>query len=156
MSECVYRHIAPDGRVYIGIAQEPAKIRWANGKGYKDNPEFWKCISEVGWDNIEHEIVATGLDRHSARKLELELIQKHGCLYPNGFNRRADDGHSYIRKKKEVGRRYGYCEVMDYWPDENRFKVYRLRCECGSIFKCHVLDLVDDINCGCRKANHEL
>lgn len=149
MSECVYRHTTPDGRVYIGIAQEPAHLRWANGNGYRNNRPFWECIREVGWDNITHEILATGLDRYSARKLELELIREHGCLYPDGFNRRADDGRSRIRRKKEVGVTYGYCEVLDYWPDKDRYKVYRLRCKCGSEFLCHVFDLVDNINCGC-------
>lgn len=149
MSECVYRHIAPDGRVYIGIAQEPAHIRWANGNGYKDNPEFWECICEVGWDNITHEIVATGLYKSEARKIESGLIEKHDCLSPKGFNRRRDDGHSYVSHKKEVGRKYGHGTVLNYWPDKNGYKVYKLKCECGNEFTCHVFDLTDDINCGC-------
>ena len=150
MSECVYKHTAPDGRVYIGIAQEPAHIRWANGKGYKNNPEFWECICEVGWDNISHEIVATGLYKYEARKIESELIEKYDCLSPKGFNRRRDDGHSYVSHKKEVGRKYGHGIVLNYWPDKNRYKVYKLKCECGNEFTCHVFDLTDDINCGCQ------
>lgn len=155
MSECVYRHTAPDGRVYIGIAQEPAHIRWANGKGYRTNPEFWECICKVGWNNIAHEILASGLDRFEARKMESELIEKHDCLSPKGFNHRRDDGHSYVRHKREVGRKYGHGIVLNYWPDKEGYKVYKLKCECGNEFICHVFDLEEDINCGCQNTTNK-
>lgn len=147
MSECVYRHTAPDGRMYIGIAQEPPRIRWANGKGYKDNPEFWKCICEVGWENITHEILASGLDKRDAFKMESELIGKYNTLVPNGFNRRRDDGHSYLPKKKEIGRLYGYSVVENYWPDENGYKEYKMRCRCGRSFICKWSQITDDLMC---------
>lgn len=154
MSECVYRHTAPDGRMYIGVAQEPAKIRWANGKGYKNNAEFWKCICEVGWGSIEHEILASGLSRREALKMELELIDRYATLFPNGFNRRRDDPETNrYKRKKEVGRKYGHGTVLNYWPDKDGWKVYRLRCECGNIFDCHVFDLTDDTSCGCCDEN---
>lgn len=151
MTECVYRHTAPDGRMYIGIAQEPPTIRWAKGKGYKNNPEFWKCICEVGWENIEHEVLFSGLNSWDARKIESELIEKYGCLVPNGFNRRRDNPEvNRVKHKVEVGRKYGHGTVLNYWPDENGYKVYKLRCECGNEFRCHVFDLTDDTNCGCK------
>lgn len=153
MSKCVYRHTAPDGRVYIGIAQEPPNIRWSGGNGYKSNPEFWKCICEVGWDNITHEILETGLTPREARKIESDLIAKHDCLHPNGFNRRFDDGHSYVSHKKEVGRKYGHGIVLNYWPDKSGYKIYKLRCVCGNVFLRHVFDLADDTNCGCLSEN---
>lgn len=149
MSECVYKHTTPDGRAYIGIATEPPTIRWANGKGYKDNPDFWKCICEVGWDNIQHEILAKCSNSHDARKLETKLIEQYNTLAPNGFNRRCDNKNSYVRRKAETGRRYGRSTVLDYWPDENRYKVYRLQCDCGKIFVRHVFDFDENLNCGC-------
>ena len=150
-SECVYRHTAPDGRMYIGIAQEPATIRWANGKGYKNNPEFWKCICEVGWDAIKHEILASGLEKSEAFELEREYIDLYGTLAPNGFNRCRDNPDvNRVKHKKEVGRKYGHGTVLNYWPDKDGWKVYRLRCECGKIFDCHWRDLTEDTNCGCR------
>lgn len=147
MSKCVYRHTAPDGRMYIGIADEPAKIRWAKGKGYKNNPAFWECICSVGWENITHEIVATGLHGDEARRLESELIEKYGTLTPNGFNRRRDDGHSYGCKGKEVGRQYGHAVVESYWPDADGMKEYRMRCECGRKFICRWVEITDNLMC---------
>ncbi len=154
MAECVYRHTAPDGRMYIGIAKEPATVRWAKGCGYKSNPDFWKCICDVGWDNITHEIIASGLTREDAIRLEEELIKKHNTLIPSGFNRRLDDGHSKYRKV-EVGRKYGHGTVVNYWPDKNGYKVYLLECECGNRFRCHVFDLTDDTSCGCKAQTRE-
>ena len=152
MSECVYRHTAPDGRMYIGIAQEPPEVRWANGKGYKSNPEFWRCICEVGWENIKHEVLFSGLYSREARRIESELIGKYGCLTPNGFNRRRDDGHSYVSHKKEVGRKYGHCEVLNYWPDKDRMKEYKMRCSCGRDFICKWSQITDDLMCDeCEK-----
>lgn len=153
MSECVYRHTAPDGRMYIGIAQEPAKTRWANGKGYKSNPEFWKCICEVGWDNITHEILASGLDSWNARKLESELIEKYGTLTPKGFNRCRDNPEiNRVKHKKEVGLVYGHSTVMNYWPDKHGYKEYEMRCSCGRMFICKWSQITDELVCDeCEK-----
>lgn len=147
---CVYRHTAPDGRMYIGIAENP-KIRWANGKGYKDNPAFWECIQSVGWENIRHEILADGLDSREARRQETELIERCGTLAPNGFNRRRDNPEiNSVKHKVEVGRKYGHATVIDYWPDENRMKVYRMRCKCGKEFRCKWFEISEDLSCGCE------
>lgn len=149
MSECVYRHTAPDGRTYIGIAEEPAQIRWANGKGYKNNPAFWECICEVGWENITHEVLVSGVDKRDARRIETELIEKYDCLTPRGFNRRRDNPDvNRVKHKVEVGRKYGNSVVMDYWPDENYMKRYRMRCSCGKEFICGWDEITDDLVCG--------
>lgn len=153
---CVYRHTAPDGRMYIGIAEEPHKRRWANGKGYKKNPEFWECINTVGWDNITHEIMASGIEtRRTALKIESELIEKYDCLAPKGFNRRNDDGHSYLPRKKEIGKRFGHGIVLDYRPDEDGYKEYKLVCDCGNIFRCKARDISDETSCGCTVKEYE-
>ena len=146
---CVYRHTAPDGRMYIGIAENP-KVRWANGKGYKNNPAFWECIQSVGWNNIQHEILESGLDRRTARRREGELIDLYGTLEPNGFNRCRDNPEiNMVKHKVEVGRKYGHATVIDYWPDKEGMKVYRMRCECGKIFDCKWREITDDLTCGC-------
>ncbi len=148
---CVYRHTAPDGRMYIGIAQDP-KIRWANGKGYKENKEFWKCICEVGWDNIEHEILFRDLESWDARKIESKLIDLYGTLQPNGFNRCRDNPEiNRVKHKKEVGRVYGQSTVIDYWPDKEGMKVYKMRCSCGSFFVCKWEEITKNLCCDeCR------
>ncbi len=148
MAECVYRHTAPDGRMYIGIAQEPATVRWANGKGYKDNPEFWKCICEVGWGAIKHEILVSGIDSWEARKIESDLIDLYDTLAPNGFNRCRDNPEiNRVKHKKEVGRTYGFATVLNYWADHDGMKKYEMRCACGRVFRCRWEEITDDLSC---------
>lgn len=70
---CVYKHTAPSGRVYIGISTNPNR-RWNKGKGYQDNPYFWRCIQKYGWENIVHEILFENLSIEEAKKKEKEQI----------------------------------------------------------------------------------
>ena len=69
-------HRSPSNKVYIGISCAPVK-RWNNGKGYKYNPYFWRCIQKYGWENIEHIILYEGLSLDEAKKKEVELV----CQY---------------------------------------------------------------------------
>lgn len=147
---CVYLHTVPDGRQYVGITESKnPNERWANGKGYKDNPEFWECIQAVGWNNVKHEILEMGLSMRQVRRREAELIKELNTISPNGFNRRLDYQKSHIKHKAEMGDRYGICTVLNYWPDENRRKIYWLECDCGNRFVCHGWNIRNDQDCGC-------
>lgn len=73
----VYRHTSPSGKMYIGLTRQKPERRWQNGIGYIDNPYFYKAIKKYGWDNLEHEIIASGLSIDQACQLEIELIKKH-------------------------------------------------------------------------------
>ena len=71
---CIYRHISPSGKVYIGqTCQDPNK-RWLNGKGYKKSTIFNGAIEKYGWSNIEHQILFSGLDKLNADIIEEDLI----------------------------------------------------------------------------------
>lgn len=71
----VYMHISPSGKKYIGITYQTIENRWRNGNGYKTQM-FWRAIEKYGWDNIEHIIIAKGLDKETAEWLEIELIRE--------------------------------------------------------------------------------
>lgn len=75
---CVYRHTFPNGKVYIGITNNPDK-RWDDGFGYQAQPKVFRPIVKYGWDNIKHEILMTGLSQADARIEERRLI-KEACL----------------------------------------------------------------------------
>lgn len=84
---CVYKHTAPNGKVYIGITCNNPLTRWANGKGYKNNDYFTKSIAKYGWENFTHEILYENLTESEAKTKEIELIKKYKSnqrLY--GFN----------------------------------------------------------------------
>ena len=69
----IYRHIFPNGKVYIGQTCRKPEKRWNNGKGYT-SPFMFNAINKYGWDNIQHEILFTGLDQLNADIIEEDLI----------------------------------------------------------------------------------
>ena len=83
----VYIHTTPDNRVYVGMTSQIPEKRWNDGLGYSKNSAFYEVIKEYGWNNIEHEIVATGLDKETAAALEMELIETYNSTDLSfGFN----------------------------------------------------------------------
>ena len=83
----VYRHICPDGRVYVGTTGRNPVERWGAGHGYRTNKAFFECIVSVGWENIKHEILAEGLTKEHAHEMERRLILEHKSTDKRfGFN----------------------------------------------------------------------
>lgn len=86
---CVYRHTAPNGKVYIGITCQKPEKRWQNGRGYLNshNKHFYNAIVRYGWDNFGHEILFTGLDKDEAEAQERRLIAEYRSADPAfGYN----------------------------------------------------------------------
>lgn len=84
----VYRHIVPNGKMYIGITSKSSpELRWGvGGKAYsKSNKHFWYAIQKYGWDNIEHIVVAHSLTVDQACNLESYLIYKYNSMQ-DGYN----------------------------------------------------------------------
>ena len=73
---CVYKHTAPNGKIYIGITADKPSHRWNNGNGYKANEHFYSAIQKYGWDNFKHEILFDGLTKSEAAQKEIELINQ--------------------------------------------------------------------------------
>ena len=71
----VYKHIFPNGKVYIGITKLKPKYRWGhNGNGYYHHPFLINAIKKYGWDNIKHEVLFENLTQQQAEQKEIELI----------------------------------------------------------------------------------
>lgn len=109
----VYVHIVPKelngydwDKYYVGITGQTLSRRWRNGKGYKDS-YFAKAIKKYGWDNIQHEIIATNLTHDEACDMEKILIKKlesknkyHGYNCTNGGEGMEGFHHSEETKRK--------------------------------------------------------
>lgn len=74
---CVYMHITPNGKRYIGITSRKPEYRWNHGKAYMTNKHFYNAILKYGWENIEHIILAKGLSKKEAGEMEISLIKKY-------------------------------------------------------------------------------
>ena len=83
----VYRHIAPNGKVYIGVTSQDPKKRWLCGHGYDRNDYFRKAIKKYGWDNFRHDVLMSGLVKEKAAKIERFYIACFDSANPEkGFN----------------------------------------------------------------------
>lgn len=88
---CVYEHVFPDGTKYVGITNQKPESRWGtNGWGYYEQPVY-QAITFWGWDNIEHNIIASGLTQEEARELEQKIIHDEN-LEVDGWNRHKGGG----------------------------------------------------------------
>lgn len=89
----VYMHISPSGKRYIGITKQPVKRRW--GQGYRHNSYFTNAINKYGWDNFEHLVVASGLSKDAACRMEIDLITKYKSNQRAfGYNESSGGEHS--------------------------------------------------------------
>ena len=84
----VYKHTAPNGKVYIGItSQEKPTRRWQHGAGYRTQTRFARAIAKYGWDNILHEVLFVGLTQEEAEQKEIDLIAAYKSTDPRfGYN----------------------------------------------------------------------
>lgn len=76
-----------NNKIYVGQTGQQVNQRWRNGKGYVNNPLFYRAIEKYGWDNFDHDIIFTGLDKEQANRLEVEMISLFDSNNPDrGYN----------------------------------------------------------------------
>ena len=115
---CVYVHINKiNNKRYVGqtVYGDNPKKRWGNGTGYQTQQLFWRAIQKYGWDNFEHEIVASNLTKEEADNFEILLIEKLNTTNPQfGYNISHGGGgtlgrhptEEQINKQKEAMKKY--------------------------------------------------
>jgi group I intron endonuclease len=119
---CVYKHTAPNGKIYIGITSQKPKNRFKGGKGYYHNEHFKHAILSYGWENIKHEILANGLNREEAIIEEKRLIAFYNSTnFKRGYNlMTGGDGigthtKSTLKKLREIN-------LGKKWTEEQKEK----------------------------------
>ena len=95
---CVYVHTSPSGKMYVGqTGKHKPEYRWGkDGAGYlykyEENgnykqPAFAHAIQKYGWNNFQHEIIASNLTKDEADNFEKLLIEKLDTMNPEfGYN----------------------------------------------------------------------
>ena len=108
---CLYKHTAPNGKVYIGITSDTPERRWCYGKGYKSNEYFTRAINKYGWERFKHEILFDGLTAGEAEEKEREMISlfkannsEFGYNITNGGEKGKHHAPSSIEKMREAKR----------------------------------------------------
>ena len=101
-SYCIYCHIVPNDKKYYGYTSQKPEHRWGkNGRGYKNNIDFYNDIIFYGWDSIEHIVIAKGLTKDEAEWLEEELI-KTNRTYDSEYGYNKFIGIKWTDEQKEV------------------------------------------------------
>jgi group I intron endonuclease len=85
----VYKHTNRiNGKVYVGQTVQEPKIRFLSGHGYKANKHFSSAIKKYGWDSFDHQILAEGLTREEADRLESKyIIEFESYKREKGYNK---------------------------------------------------------------------
>lgn len=129
-----------NGKKYVGMTRLNPERRWENGFGYRKQTKFFDEILAYGWNNFEHEIIATGLSRMEARAMEAELINKYDTI-ENGYNKICGDydeegqpvphgSEWYKARAKERGETEKYKDYQRTTP------LRLVRClETGKVYK---------------------
>lgn len=98
----VYMHLFPNGKVYIGIADDPEE-RWGDGMGYENNRAMFADIVRYGWQNIKHTILTECPTREDALRTERGYILLYDSENPEkGYNQTgpARDSTKILRARK--------------------------------------------------------
>lgn len=118
----VYKHVFPNGKIYIGITSRSLNQRWQHGKGYSGYVR--KAIDKYGWDNIKHFVLVGDFTEDEAKLKERQLIAKyHSNQYEFGYNLTeggdGSPGYKHTEKAKEKMRAAAHRRV---WTEESRRK----------------------------------
>lgn len=88
-----------NNKKYIGITCRNPQIRWGlNGNGYSLQKKFFNAIQKYGWNNFNHEIIATDLSEREAKELETYYIDLYDSIN-NGYNILREGISSYPKTK---------------------------------------------------------
>ena len=105
---CVYIHITPCNKVYIGITKNIKNRFSAKGEGYRNCNIFYKAIQKYGWENIKHEVLFQNLTKEEAEQKEVELIEfyksndmKYGYNILKGGNISTNDS---IERREKISK----------------------------------------------------
>lgn len=128
---CVYIHLSPSNKAYIGITSMNPKDRWSNGQGYfkktkngnYHQPAMVNAIKKYGWENFKHIIFADSVSKTQAEQMERWLIALWKTNNPRfGYNIR--NGGGSVGTLSDETKRKMSLSHMGYRPtDETRQKI---------------------------------
>lgn len=122
MAFCVYKHTAPNGKIYIGITSQRPEDRWGHGANYRDNEYFFRAIKKYGWEQFKHEVLFDGLTKEEAEAKEIELIALYDSTnYRKGYNSRK--GGSVCSFSEQTIQKMRESHLGKKIPPEQRAKL---------------------------------
>lgn len=119
----VYLHTSPSNKYYVGVTSRKPNDRWRNGKGYSKNKYFYRAIQKYGWDNFEHEVIASNITKEEACQFEITLIRElKSNDYHFGYNISSGGEGGATGLYGEKNPNYGHR-----WTDEMKQRMSKQR-----------------------------
>lgn len=123
----IYKHTAPNGKVYIGqTCQKPETRYGKNGYRYKNCTLFYKAIQKYGWDNFKHEILFDGLNAEEANDMEISLISQYRSN-ESDFGYNLQNGGHNGSPSAETRQKMSEWQIGKIIPEETKQKISRSR-----------------------------
>lgn len=114
---CVYTHIFPNGKQYVGITSQKVNRRWRNGRGYASNKRMTNAIRKYGWENIRHVILFKNLTQSEAEDIEKRLIANLDLMNEEkGYN--YAEGGTHPRHSEKTKQKIGAKSRGRYRSEE--------------------------------------
>lgn len=112
-----------NGKKYFGITCKVPKYRWGhNGHEYAPH-YFGRAVDKYGWDNFEHIILYSGLDKDTAIMFEKYLIAEFSTKDRTyGYNL-TEGGDGVKNPSEEVRRKLSECNKGKVNSPETRAKI---------------------------------
>lgn len=126
----VYRHITPDGMIYVGVTSQDLKQRWQPSRYRRTSLQ--PQIEKYGWDNIKHEVIYTCEDKNEAYGVENEMViywgekgvvinkNRSGLICASdikGYNKDWENEH---REDRKLQKKIWYEEHAEYRKEQMR------------------------------------
>lgn len=123
-----------NNKVYIGItSQQPGK-RWRHeGKGYQNQPKFYRAIEKYGWDNFDHIILFEDLTEEEINVKEKEFIEKYNAI-ENGYN--ADKGGITTNHSPETIEKIRQAMIGKNHTQETKDKIRAIKEQQAKSIEC--------------------
>lgn len=122
-SFCVYVHVFPNGKQYVGLTGNVPENRWYRGLGYRTSPAMNNAILHFGWNSVTHIVLLRGLDFETAEKVERLLIKERKTTQTEfGYNLSLGGG-SMGRHTKETKEKMRLAHVGKTKSVETRKKI---------------------------------
>lgn len=124
---CIYKHTAPNGKVYIGqTCQKPESRFGKDGYRYKGCTLFYNAIQKYGFDNFKHEILFDKLTQEEANEKEIELIREHRSN-ERAFGYNLQDGGCNGSPTEETRKKMSEWQIGKVFSDETKQRISMAR-----------------------------
>lgn len=126
MKKCIYMHIFPNDKKYIGQTNNP-ELRWKNnGKMYQQKA-LKEAIEKYGWENIKHIIIEEDISESEINNKENYYIKKYETYknekgYNTIYNNKYYPKCEYNRVKTKTSEKKKYIK---FGLEESYYKIIK-------------------------------